>query len=407
MSGAVHGSLFGGALTTTFTSSQGLLLMIPNMYKIAGESLPGVIHCSTRALGTHSQTIYPDHQDAMGIRNTGWCMLNSTTVQEAMDMALVAHLTAIETNLPFFHFFDGFRTSHEIMKIKDIPNSEIDKIVDHDKIRAFRQDSVAPTHPEMRGAITGYETYFQSSEAQNSQYLAVPEATQMMMDKVASITGRQYHTMEYHGAEDAEEVVVIMGSAGNAAKEAVDALTKEGHKVGCVQVRLFRPFSVDKIREVIPKTVKRVAVLDRTKEVGAAGEPLYLDVSSAFSEVPERGVRVLAGRYGLGGKEFSPTHAAAVFANLSAPEPKNHFTVGINDDVTHLSIPMVDKLDAVPEGTVQCMFWGLGADGTVGANKTAIKLIGDNTDLAAQGYFVYDAKVSSTPPNNLSRSPAA
>ncbi|KAG9394682.1 Pyruvate-flavodoxin oxidoreductase [Carpediemonas membranifera] len=394
VSGAVHGALFGGALTTTFTTSQGLLLMIPNMYKIAGECLPGVIHCATRALGTHSQTIYPDHQDAMAIRNTGWCMLASSSVQEAMDLALVSHLTAMDCSLPFFHFFDGFRTSHEIMKIKEIPQEDVAKMVDHDAIERFRASCASPAHPEVRGAITGYETYFQSSEAINPLYNAVPASCQKMMDKVASYTGRQYHTMDYHGAPDAERVIVVMGSAAGAAAEAVDFLTARGEKVGVVNVRLFRPFDVEKIRDVIPATCKRVAVLDRTKETGAAGEPLFLDVCSAFASVPERGIQVIGGRYGLGGKEFSPTTAAGVFDNLALETPKTRFTVGINDDVTHLSIPTPERIDAVPEGTVQCMFWGLGADGTVGANKTAIKIIGNNTDLSAQGYFVYDAKKS-------------
>lgn len=391
--GAVHGCLAAGALTSTFTASQGLLLMIPNMYKIAGELLPGVFHVSARALASHALSIFGDHQDVMACRQTGFAFLCSNSVQEAMDMALVAHLAAIETSVPFCHFFDGFRTSHELQKIEVIDYEDIKKVVNFEKIEAFRQNAMNPEHPHLRGTAQNPDIYFQAREACNTFYDAVPEAVIDAMAKVESITGRSYKPFEFVGHENAERVIVCMGSGNEAIEEVVNYLTEKGEKVGLLKVRLYRPFSIKHMLEVIPASAEIFTVLDRTKEPGSIGDPLYLDICAAFKEHGEMPV-ILSGRYGLGSKEFTPADVLAVYENMKVTGPKNHFTVGINDDVTRSSLTVGKVLDTVPAGTVQCKFFGLGADGTVGANKQAIKIIGDNTDMYAQGYFAYDSKKS-------------
>jgi len=391
--GAVHGSLSAGAYTTTFTASQGLLLMIPNMYKIAGELMPAVFHVSARAIAGQALSIFGDHQDVMAARATGFAMLCSGSVQEVMDLALVAHLSTIRAQVPFISFFDGFRTSHEIQKIEVIDYEDMKKLVDWDAINVHRKRALNPEHPHLRGSAQNPDIYFQVNEAANRYYMRVPDIVEEEMIKVSEITGREYHLFEYCGAPDAERIIIMMGSGGEAASEAVDYLKKRGEKIGLVKVRLFRPFSARHLLKVIPDTVKRIAVLDRTKENGAFGEPLYLDVSTVMKDA-ERDVLVVGGRYGLGSKDFTPTMAKAVLDNLKLNEPKNHFTVGIVDDVTYTSLPLDEPIDASSEGIVRCMFWGLGGDGTVGANKDAIKIIGDNTDKYAQGYFAYDSKKS-------------
>ncbi|HEY3315164.1 MAG TPA: pyruvate:ferredoxin (flavodoxin) oxidoreductase [Bacillota bacterium] len=391
--GAVHGSLAAGALTTTFTASQGLLLMIPNMYKISGELLPGVFHVTARALAAHALSIYGDHSDVMAVRQTGFAMLASNSVQEVMDLALVAHLSAIRSSVPFVHFFDGFRTSHEVQKIETIDYEDIAKLVDKDAITAFRQRALNPEHPHQRGTSQAPDIYFQNREAANQYYQAVPAIVEEMMVKVGQVTGRKYHLFDYVGAPDAERVVVSMGSSCEAIEETINYLNKRGEKVGLVKVRLFRPFVADQFLAALPRTVKRVAVLDRTKEPGSLGEPLYQDVMTAFAE-KGRVPTVVGGRYGLGSKEFTPSMVKAVFDNLKADKPKRQFTVGIVDDVTGTSLEIREVIDAAPAGSFRGKFWGLGSDGTVGANKNSIKIIGDHTDLYAQGYFFYDAKKS-------------
>ena len=396
--GAVHGSLAAGAMTTTFTASQGLLLMIPNMYKISGELMPCVFHVSARALAYHALNIFGDHSDVMACRQTGFAMLASNSVQEATDMALVAHLSAIEASVPFLHFFDGFRTSHEIQKIDAIDPkdgyAEIKKLVNWDKVKAFREGGLNPEHPHQRGTAQNPDIYFQGREAANKYYDATPAIVEKVMKKVAKLTGRKYNLFDYVGAEDAERVIICMGSGCDAIEETVNYLNKKHQKVGLIKVHLYRPFSIKHFLKAIPETCEKIAVLDRTKESGSLGEPLYLDVCSALLEAGMGDIKVVGGRYGLGSKEFNPTMVKAVFDNLKKDEPKNHFTVGIVDDVTKTSLPLGKTLDVAPKGTVSCMFYGLGSDGTVGANKNSIKIIGDHTDKYAQAYFAYDSKKS-------------
>ena len=391
--GAVHGSLQAGALTTTFTASQGLLLMIPNMYKIAGELLPGVLHVSARALATSALNIFGDHQDVMAARQTGFAMLAEGSVQEVMDLAAVAHLTAIKTRVPFLNFFDGFRTSHEIQKIEVLEYDELSKLVDWECVDSFKRRALNPDHPVTRGTAQNADIYFQEREVVNNYYNNLPDTVESYMAEITKLTGREYHCFDYYGAPDADRVIVAMGSATDVCEETIDYLTAKGEKVGLVKVRLFRPFSTERLLAVIPKTAKKIAVLDRTKEPGSAGEPLYLDVRNAFFAKEDAPV-VVGGRFGLGSKDPNPGHIAAVYANLAKDEPKNGFTIGIVDDVTNLSLDITEDIDATPVGTTACKFWGLGSDGTVGANKSAIKIIGDHTEMYAQAYFFYDSKKS-------------
>ena len=393
--GAVHGSLKAGALTTTFTASQGLLLMIPNMYKIAGELLPGVFHVTARALAAHALSIFGDHSDVMSARQTGFVMLSAASVQEVMDLALVAHLSAIKSSVPFLHFFDGFRTSHEVQKIEQIEYEDMAKLLDWDAVAKFRARSLNPEHPHQSGTAENPDTYFQGREAANKYYDAVPGIVEHYMEEVGKLTGRKYHLYDYVGAPDAEKVIVLMGSGCDVSEEAIEYLNARGAKLGVLKVRLYRPFVSAKFVAALPKSAKQIVVLDRTKEPGSVGEPLYTDVVAALKE---EGVcdnyEVLCGRYGLGSKEFTPSMVKAVFDNCSASAPKNHFTVGINDDVTKLSLDVTDHINSAPEGTIACKFYGLGSDGTVGANKNSIKIIGDHTSLYVQGYFAYDSKKS-------------
>ncbi len=391
--GAVHGSLQAGALTTTYTASQGLLLMIPNMYKIAGEMLPGVFHVSARALATSSLNIFGDHQDVMAARQTGFAMLAEGSVQEVMDLSAVAHLSAIKASIPFCNFFDGFRTSHEIQKIEVLEYDELAKLLDWDAVKAFKAKALNPNNPVTRGTAQNADIYFQERESVNKFYNELPEVVEGYMAEITKLTGREYHCFDYYGAADADKVIVAMGSVTDVCEETVDYLNANGQKVGVVKVRLFRPFSNERLLAAIPKTVKKIAVLDKTKEPGSAGEPLYLDVRNAFYGKADAPV-VVGGRFGLGSKDPNPGHIAAVYANLDKEEPKNGFTLGIVDDVTNTSLEVTEDIDATPEGTTACKFWGLGSDGTVGANKSAIKIIGDHTDMYAQGYFFYDSKKS-------------
>ena len=391
--GAVHGSLQAGALTTTFTASQGLLLMVPNMYKMVGERLPAVIHVAARAIATSSLSIFGDHQDVMAARQTGFAMLSEGSVQEVMDLAPVAHLTAIKARMPFLNFFDGFRISHEIQKIEVLEYEELAKLVDYDAINDFRKNSLNPDHPVVRGTSQNPDTYFQLSESLNKYYDDIPEVVEGYMAKITELTGREYHCFDYYGDPEADRILVAMGSVMEVAEEAIDYLRKKGEKVGLVKVRLYRPFSIERLLKVIPETVKKIAVLDRTKEPGSIGEPLYLDVVRAVSEM-DTPPKVYGGRFGLGSKDPYPSHIAAIFENLSQEKPKNRFTIGIEDDVTNLSISPKEEIDVAPEGTTACKFWGLGSDGTVSANKSAIKIIGDHTNMYAQGYFAYDSKKS-------------
>ncbi|MBR0114297.1 MAG: pyruvate:ferredoxin (flavodoxin) oxidoreductase [Firmicutes bacterium] len=390
--GAVHGSLAAGALTTTYTASQGLLLMIPNMYKISGELLPGVFHVSARALATHALSIFGDHADVMACRQTGFAMLCSSSVQEAMDLAGVAHLSAIKGRVPFLHFFDGFRTSHEIQKIELIDYDVFKKLIDMDAVNEFRANALNPEHPVVRGTAENPDIYFQQREAANKYYQALPAIVADYMDKLGKEIGREYKPFDYVGAPDAEYVIVAMGSICETIEETLEVLNKQGKKYGLVKVRLYRPWAPEYLKAVMPKTVKKVAVLDRTKEPGSQGDPLYMDVRTMYYE-EENAPLVVGGRYGLGSKDTTPGQVVAVYNNLEADKPKNQFTIGIVDDVYDSSLPTVD-ISTEPEGTVRCKFWGLGSDGTVGANKQAIKIIGDKTDLYAQGYFDYDSKKS-------------
>ena len=391
--GAVHGSLTAGALTTTYTASQGLLLMIPNMYKISGELLPSVFHVSARALAAHSLNIFGDHSDVMACRQTGFAMLASNSVQEVMDLALVAHLSTLKAKVPFLHFFDGFRTSHEVSKIDAFDYEEMAALVDMKDIEDFRARALNPEHPVQRGTAQNSDTYFQNRETANKYYDATPAIVQKMMDKVNKLTGRNYHLFDYVGAPDADRIIVVMGSGADAIEETINKMNTEGHKVGMIKVRLYRPFFTKAFLKAIPKTVKKIAVLDRTKEPGSLGEPLYLDVCTALAEAKKR-ITVVGGRYGLGSKEFNPSMVYAVYENLAQDKPKNHFTIGIYDDITNTSLDFSKQYNAAPAGTISCKFYGLGSDGTVGANKNSIKIIGDHTDKYAQGYFFYDSKKS-------------
>lgn len=392
--GAVHGSLVAGALTTTFTASQGLLLMIPNMYKISGELLPGVFHVSARSIAAHALSIFGDHSDVMAARQTGFALLASGSVQEVMDMALVAHVAAIKGRVPFLHFFDGFRTSHEIQKIDVIDYEEMEQLLDKEAVAAFRARAMSPERPELRGTAQNPDIYFQGREAANPYYLAVPGLVAEIMEQVGKLTGRYYKPFDYVGAPDAERVIVTMGSSTEVVEETVKHLNAMGEKVGLIKVRLYRPFSAEHFLAVLPESVKKIAVLDRTKEPGALGEPLYQDVQTVLAENGKADILVVGGRYGLSSKEFTPAMAKAVFDNLASENPKNHFTVGIIDDVTHTSLDVDHALDIDPEDLISCKFYGFGSDGTVGANKNSIKIIGDHTDMFAQGYFEYDSKKS-------------
>ena len=391
--GAVHGSLQAGALTTTFTASQGLLLMIPNMYKIAGELLPSVFHVSARTLATHSLCIFGDHSDVMACRQTGFAMLCEGSVQEVMDLSAVAHLAALDSRVPFINFFDGFRTSHEYQKIEVMDQEDLRPLVPMDKVKEFRARALTPEHPEARGMAENPETFFAHREVCNPYYDAVPGIVEKYMEAVSKITGREYKLFSYYGAEDAERVIICMGSVTEAAREAIDYLNAKGEKVGMVSVHLYRPFSVKHLLAAVPKTCKRIAVLDRTKEPGANGEPLYLDVKEAFYNEENRPV-IVGGRYGLGSCDTTPTMICSVYENLALPMPKDHFTVGIVDDVTYQSLPMQKEMALGGEGIYEAKFYGLGADGTVGANKNSVKIIGDNTDKYCQAYFSYDSKKS-------------
>lgn len=391
--GAMHGSLAAGALTTTYTASQGLLLMIPNLYKMAGELLPGVLHVSARAIATHALSIFGDHQDVMACRQTGVALLASSNVQEAADLGYVAHLAAIKSRVPFIHFFDGFRTSHEYQKIGLVEYDELAKLVDYDAIKEFRDRALNPEHPVARGTAQNPDIYFQGREVQNKFYNGIPDIVAGYMQEIKRITGREYHPFEYYGAEDAEYVIVAMGSICDTIDETIDYLMKKGEKVGAIRVHLYRPFSEKYFFDVMPNTVKKIAVLDRTKEPGAPGEPLYLDISKIYLPKKDRPV-IIGGRYGLGSKDTRPSQIISVFNNLKQEQPKDSFTIGIVDDVTNLSLEEEDIIETTPQGTVSCKFWGLGSDGTVGANKSAIKIIGDNTDMHVQGYFSYDSKKS-------------
>ena len=391
--GAVHGSLQAGALTTTFTASQGLLLMIPNMYKIAGELLPCVFDVSARTLASHSLCIFGDHQDVMACRQTGFAMFCSGSVQEVMDLTAVPHLATLKTHVPFINFFDGFRTSHEYHKIEVMDQEDIAKLVDPADIKNFRDRALTPERPLTRGTAENPETFFTHREACNEYYDKVPEVVEHYLGEISKITGREYHLFSYYGAEDAENIIILMGSASEAAREAIDYLVKQGKKVGMISVHLFRPFSVKHLLNAVPKTVKRIAVLDRTKEPGAEGEPLYLDVKSAFYDVENRPL-IVGGRYGLGSSDTTPAKIISVFNNLELPEPKNHFTVGIVDDVTFTSLPAVEEIPMGGDDLFEAKFYGLGADGTVGANKNSVKIIGENTNKHCQAYFSYDSKKS-------------
>lgn len=391
--GAVHGSLQSGAMTSTFTSSQGLLLMIPNMYKIAGELLPSVFHVSSRLIATNGLGIFCDHTDVMATRQTGFALMASSSVQQVMDLSAVSHLSTLKGRVPFLSFFDGFRTSHEIQKIEVLEYDELSEMVDRDALNGFRRNALNPDHPVLRGTVQNSDIHFQQREVANKYWLELPDIVEEYMSEIKELTGREYHPFNYYGAPDAERMIVAMGSMCQAIEEVVDYLNERGEKVGLLSVHLYRPFSIDYFMKYIPKTVKKIAVLDRTKEMGALAEPLYLDVKTAFYG-KEHQPMIVGGRCGIGGKDIIPSHIHGVFENLKKSQPKDNFTVGILDDVTFLSLPNGDDIDVTMEGTTACKFWGLGADGTVGANKNAIKIIGDNTDMYAQAYFAYDSKKS-------------
>ena len=394
VAGALHGALTCGALATTYTCSQGLLLMQPNMFKIAGELLPTVIHVSARSLATHALSIFGDHQDVMACRQTGFGMLFASSVQEVMDMAIIAHLTTLKTSVPFLHVFDGFRTSHEIQKIEILEYEELYSLVDEADIAAFQRRALTPKNPVARGTTQNGDVYFQNREAANGRYLAVPNLVQAIMDKVAKITKRAYHVFDYYGHKDANAVLVLMGSGVETAKETVDFINAESGRVGVIQVRLYRPFDGEAFVRALPTACKKIAVLDRTKEAGSLGEPLYLDVCAAVQEYGRQDVTIIGGRYGLSSKEFTPSDCYAVFENLKNDHPKNHFTVGITDDLTHTSLPIEREIHTQPQELVSCKFFGLGSDGTVGANKNSIQILGEETNLYVQGYFCYDSKKS-------------
>ncbi|MBP2641131.1 MAG: por 3 [Firmicutes bacterium] len=392
--GTLHGSLQAGALSTTYTASQGLLLMIPNMYKIAGELLPAVFHVSARALAANALSIFGDHQDVMATRQTGFALLASGNVQAAMDLAAVSHLSAIKSRIPFLHFFDGFRTSHEIQKIEVLEYEELAGLLDPVAVKEFRDRALSPNHPVVRGTTQNPDIYFQTREAVNKFYQLVPDIVENYMVEINKLTGRNYQLFNYYGAEDAERVIIAMGSACDVIRETIDYLNAKGEKIGLVEVHLYRPFAMDRFLKAIPASAKKIAVLDRTKESGASGEPLYLDIRNAFYGQPEAPI-IVGGRYGLGSKDFTPAHVAAVYEHLKQDNPRHGFTVGIVDDITFTSLPeYVQELDTIPAGTTNCKFWGLGADGTVSANKSAIKIIGDHTEMYSQAYFAYDSKKS-------------
>ena len=391
--GACHGALEAGALATSFTASQGLMLMIPTMHRISGERLPGVLHVASRTVGTHAFSIFGDHSDVMNCRQTGFAMLSSGSVQQAADLAAVAHLSAIKARIPFLHFFDGFRTSHEIQKIDVLTYDEYAKLVDYNALAAFRANALNPEDPRMRSLVDNPDIYFQLRESNNTAYAELPDIVEDYMAQISKLTGREYHLFNYYGAPDAERVIVAMGSVGGCAQEVVNYLNAKGEKVGFLQVHLFRPFSRKHLMAAMPKTVKKIAVLDRVKEIGSIGEPLYEDICAAYINESDRPA-IYAGRYGLSSKDTTPAQIKAVFDNLLLGEPKNHFTIGIVDDVTHLSLPVGAPLLTEPEGTISCKFWGLGSDGTVGANKNSIKIIGETTDMYCQAYFEYYTKKS-------------
>lgn len=391
--GAVHGSLQAGALTTTFTASQGLLLMIPNMYKIAGELLPCVFHVSARALAGHALSIFGDHSDVMAARQTGFALLASGSVQEVVDLGGIAHLSAIKSKVPFLHFFDGFRTSHEVQKVEMIDYADFDRLLDKEAVAEFRKKALNPENPVTRGTAQNPDIFFQAKEASNKFYTAIPGIVEDYMNEISKVTGRTYNLFDYYGAPDADRIIVAMGSVTQTIEETIDYLNARGEKVGLIKVRLYRPFAPEYMMKVLPKTVKKIAVLDRTKEPGSLGEPLYLDIRNAFYNT-ENAPEIVGGRYGLGSKDTTPSQIKSVYENLKSDAPKNNFTIGINDDVTFLSLECKENIVTESPSTVRCKFWGLGSDGTVGANKNAIKIIGDKTDLYAQGYFSYDSKKS-------------
>lgn len=391
--GAVHGSLTAGALTTTYTASQGLLLMIPNMYKIAGEFLPGVMHVSARSLATHALNIFGDHSDVMACAQTGWAMLASNSVQEVMDLGGIAHLAAIKTGIPFLHFFDGFRTSHEQQKVEAIDYEDFASLVDKDAIKKFKDMSLNPDHPTLKGTNQNPDIFFQGREASNSFYTDVPDVVANYMKKISALTGREYKPFTYYGAPDAENIVIAMGSACDTIETVIDYLIKKGEKVGLIKVHLYRPFAEKYFFDVLPQSVRRIAVLDRIKTIGAPGEPLYMDIRNSFYDKKQQPL-IIGGRYGLGSKDTTPADILAVFENLAADTPKQSFTISIEDDVTFTSLKTGAAVDMTPEGTIQCKFWGLGSDGTVGATKQSVDIIGSNTDLQAQAYFAYDSKKS-------------
>jgi pyruvate-ferredoxin/flavodoxin oxidoreductase len=392
-SGAVHGSLQSGALTTTFTASQGLLLMIPNMYKISGELLPAVFHVSARSLAAQALSIFGDHSDVMSTRQTGFAMLATGSVQEEMDIAAIAHFVSLRTRVPFLHFFDGFRTSHEIQKVEYFEVEDLKDLFPWEDVQKFRDNALNPEHPVTRGTAQNPDIYFQAREAANKFYEPIPDLVEEYMQEITKRTGREYHPFTYYGAPDAEHVIVAMGSVTETIKETIDHLLAKGEKVGLVSVHLYRPFSKKYFLKAMPETVKRIAVLDRTKEIGANGEPLYLDVKELYYG-QENAPEIVGGRYGLSSKDTTPSMILSVYENLKIKEPKNGFTVGIVDDVTFTSLPLLPEVNIAPKGTFQAKFYGLGSDGTVGANKNSIKIIGDNTDLYAQAYFAYDSKKS-------------
>ena len=391
--GVVHGSLATGALTTTYTASQGLLLMIPNMYKMAGELLPAVFHVTARAVAGHALSIFGDHSDVMATRQTGFAILASNSVQSAMDLGTVAHLSAIKGRVPFLHFFDGFRTSHEIQKIEVLDYDDLKDLVDMEAVQAFRERGLTPNKPTLRGTAQNPDIFFQEKEAANPYYNALPDIVEYYMDEISNLTGRPYKPFVYHGDPGAKDLIICMGSVFDTVCETSDYLNANGRKTGAIHVHLYRPFSVKRLLAAIPDTVEKIAVLDRTKEPGAYGEPLFLDVAAAIAEAG-RDITVVGGRYGLGAKDTKPAHIAAVYDLLAEDNPQPRFTIGIHDDVTNLSLHIGDDIQVSPPGTVAARFWGLGSDGTVGANKNSIKIIGDHTPMYAQAYFSYDSKKS-------------
>jgi len=389
--GALHGALQAGALGATYTASQGLLLMIPNMYKIAGELLPGVLHVSARSLAAQALSIFGDHSDVMATRNTGFAMLATGSVQEIMDIAGVAHFAALKSRVPFLHFFDGFRTSHEVQKVEAPAMEDMEKLLDKQALKEFRERSLNPEHPVTRGTAQNPDIYFQTREVANKFYDAVPDIVEHYMQEMQKITGREYHPFTYYGAPDAENIIVAMGSITETIKEVIDYLVAKGEKVGLITVHLYRPFSEKYFLNVYPKTAKRITVLDRTKEPGANGDPLYLDVRDLFYNKPGAPM-IVGGRYGLSSKDTTPAMMLSVFDNMKMNEPKNQFTVGIVDDVTFKSLPLLPEISVAPKGTYEAKFYGLGSDGTVGANKNSIKIISETTDKYCQAYFAYDSK---------------